>query len=340
MVCNIIDTVFFSDNPAPQYTLTPTNDGNGTTDPAVPTVVDSGVAIPITATSNAHYHFLTWTTTAGSGVTYGDATDSTTTVTLEAGNATIRADFGSDTVEVTLGTDAHGTITSPCPDQIFAYGETDTVIFTPAANYRVVGATDKLPDTSIFQPTADTTVDTAFELFPTYTIDTTKVGLGTWAIAGGLTQDSGVTVAYSAAPTSGWSFVRYGGTFTGTSAVDSFVIAGNHSDSAIFMVVPVIDSIRDSTELRDSTNHQAGRPLDTMIAYGVGFSTLGDSTQMNLNSTGSVRGTILSISDTKIVFIIPPLPPRIWMSSWVRTKDMVSGTPLRHALLIKRPGGL
>jgi hypothetical protein len=77
-----------------------------------------------------------------------------------------------------------------------------------------------------------------------------------------------------------------------------------------------------------------------MIAYGLGFSTIGDSTQFNLNSSGSVKGTIRSVADTKFVFVIPTGTPRGWYSSWVRTKDMVVGTPKVHALLIKRPGGL
>ncbi|MFA5217268.1 hypothetical protein [Sulfuricurvum sp.] len=245
------------------WTLTVADAGNGSTDPEGPTAVEDGVATNITATSDAHYGFVRWTRST-TDIAIADSTDSTTMATA-SGAGIVTAYFDLDSVTVTLGITANGTITSPCPDQIFAFGETDTVIFTPAANYRVVGATDKLPDTSIFQPTADTMVDTAFELFPTYTIDTTEaeVGLGTWAIAGGLTQDSGVTVVYSASPTSGWSFVRYGGTFTGTSAIDSFVIAGNHTDSVIFSIVPIIDSVKAHTR-RDLNRISCARRLDTV----------------------------------------------------------------------------
>jgi hypothetical protein len=238
------------------YTVTVTDAGNGSTDPIGGQAVADGYSIQVIAVPDAHYHFLRWTRST-IDVVPTDSSNDTTMVTAN-GNGTMTAVFGIDSSEVTIGTAANGTITSPCPDQIFAYGETDTVIFTPATGYRVVGATDKLPDTSIFQPTADTTVDTAFELFPTYAIDTTKVGLGTWTIAGGLTRDSGAIITYVASPTAGWAFARYGGTFTGTSATDSFVISGNHIDSLILSIVPIIDTRRDLNRI------SCARRLDTV----------------------------------------------------------------------------
>jgi hypothetical protein len=329
------------------YTLTMTNDGHGTTDPSGAPTVAQGVATPITATTTTTgWGFLGWTVTAGSGATFGDAADSTTTVTLATGNATILASWDIDTHYVANTSDAHCQITY-LTDSLAAYGENVTLYLQVDAHYLATwpSGTDVGNDTLVVSVTKDTTVAATSRLIPSYTIDTV------YDSHSPITTNQISLVYDSASPTpkctlfctpgSGYAAIWPGGTvyYPGRDTLivnvtkDSTVTAAGY-------VIPVIDSIRDSTELRDSANPQAGRPLDTMIAYGVGFSTIGDSTLINLNSTGSVKGTIRSVSDIKLVFVIPTGTPRGWYSSWVRTKDMIAGTPKSHALLIKRPGGL
>lgn len=252
------------------YTLTITDDGNGSTVPSGANNVAQGAGTAIAATADAHYHFIDWTVTVGSGATFADANDATTACTLLTGNATVLANFGIDSFTVTV-------------------------------------------------------------------VDGDNVNL---TILNGASKGWGTVCSIGVDVDAGYAYAINGGAITLADDTLLITVGGDSTVTGVSYRIPVIDSIRDSTALRDSANPQAGRPLDTMIAYGIGFSTIGDSTQMNLNSTGSVKGTILSAADSKLVFVIPTGTPRGWYSSWVRTKDMVSGTPLRHALLIKRPGGL
>jgi hypothetical protein len=75
------------------YSLTIANDGGGTTTPSGVVSVNYGVSTAIEAVSLTGRQFNYWSVENGSGVAFGDADDSTTTVTLTDGNAEIRANF-------------------------------------------------------------------------------------------------------------------------------------------------------------------------------------------------------------------------------------------------------
>ena len=78
----------------PSHTLTITDDGIGTTDPSGENSVLEGVPTSIIATPNVDIgEFKKWIVIAGSGVTFGDASSASTTVTLSSGDATIQATF-------------------------------------------------------------------------------------------------------------------------------------------------------------------------------------------------------------------------------------------------------
>jgi hypothetical protein len=117
------------------------------------------------------------------------------------------------------------------------------------------------------------------------------------------------------------------------------VPVGSHTVIRFELVVPTIDSIRDSTALRDSTYHQTVRPSDIANIYGSGFGTSGAASKAYANSTGTLEFTVRSWSDTKIVVTVPASTPRGWYSSWILTKDLVPSTPKYHAMQVKRPGG-
>ena len=55
------------------YTLTITNNGNGTTNPSGNVECTHGVATSIEATPDDNYKFSNWTVTSGSGVTFANA---------------------------------------------------------------------------------------------------------------------------------------------------------------------------------------------------------------------------------------------------------------------------
>ncbi|MFZ2658613.1 MAG: pre-peptidase C-terminal domain-containing protein [Victivallales bacterium] len=97
------------------YTLKLTNDGKGTTDPAISIVVNKGVAQNISATPNIGCHFSIWTVTAGTGA-FGNEFNDVTFFTASA-NATIKANFAHDTNTLTMGTSGNGT-TTPSADKV------------------------------------------------------------------------------------------------------------------------------------------------------------------------------------------------------------------------------
>jgi hypothetical protein len=76
-------------------TVTISDNGNGSTVPSGILPVARGVPVSITATANTGYHFAMWTVVSGAPNIANPASASTT-VTLTAGNAAIRADFAQD----------------------------------------------------------------------------------------------------------------------------------------------------------------------------------------------------------------------------------------------------
>lgn len=103
-----IQAVFTADT----YQLTIVDDGNGSTNPAAGTYdVADGDAESISATADTGYVFTNWTITSGSA-TIDDPSSAVTTVTLTAGDATVRANFELETYTVTMTNSGNGS-TSP-----------------------------------------------------------------------------------------------------------------------------------------------------------------------------------------------------------------------------------
>ena len=104
-----------------QYTLTVTMSGSGTTSPVGAQSVSYGAATPITATPSPLYHFVNWTVTAGTGVTFASSGTSTSAsgvdgVSLTGGNATIQANFAlSFFVNAASGNDGNAGTTPTAP---------------------------------------------------------------------------------------------------------------------------------------------------------------------------------------------------------------------------------
>jgi hypothetical protein len=179
----------------------------------------------------------------------------------------------------------------------------------------------------------------AYGDWPYYTIDTTGrfIGNGTWTIAGGLTQDSGVTVVYSASPASGWAFVRYGGTFTGTSATDSYVIAGNHTDSVIFSIKPIILSF--TSKRKRDVDWDFIRVGDTgtlKFSTNIGDSTAACTTWINRGRTiiAPMIGWFNTAGTDSIQIVIPGgVPPNYYYRSKVKNRyGIMNDDPTAHTM--------
>ncbi len=98
------------------YTLTVSNDGNGTTSPSGANIVQKGSAKSIAATPSTGYHFVNWTVTSGTG-SFGNANSATTTFTASA-NATIRANFVINTYTLNFNSGSNGKVTGITPQTI------------------------------------------------------------------------------------------------------------------------------------------------------------------------------------------------------------------------------
>ena len=332
-------TFTFDAIPVGQVTLTVNNDGSTT--PSGDTSVTENDPVNIVATSSTGYGFVNWSVesdTSGITVTFGDIADSTTTVAID-GNVTIQSNHDIDSFTVTLETGVNGTITSPCTDQIFGYGESDTVIFTPSNGYRVIGSTDKLPDTSIFVVIADTTIDTTFELFPTYTVSGTIVGNGSIIyIPEDSTADSGTSVTCIANADAGNTFSAWSGDTSNSNDTIIYTLHENKNITATFYFIPIVDSNRCIHQRAPLWN--VGRVRDTMTMYGT-FPSSGDSTAIFINSTGTVRGIIISHSSDSVRYQIPTGTPRAYYRSRYRSaNEVLSVYPSSYNLRVKVPGGI
>lgn len=126
------------------YNLTVSDDGTvgATINPDGTVPVDHGVARSIVATAPAGYNFDTWTRVSGSGVSFGNASNASTTVTLTDGDAEIRADFEIKTYTLRVRDDGTtGASTSPSGNSIVDHGEATAITATVPEGYNFSGWT-------------------------------------------------------------------------------------------------------------------------------------------------------------------------------------------------------
>lgn len=257
------DGAELADAPIDSFTLTITSATNGSVilDP-VSGKVASGETVTATATANSGFQFDGWT---------GDTTTSESEITwssMDEGK-TIAAVFSEivdpDSFTVTLslaGTGTGDTALSPLvAGNKYQTGTEITLTSTPDPFNKFV-ASDTVPSTEyVLTIISDTTLNVTFDLFPTYTIDTTIVsinsGAGTWTITEGLGPHDSTTTIHYVSELSGIStFGGYSGTISSSELIYSFDIAANHVDTATFQLVPTYDiSIVDSTNCSIEFSH-------------------------------------------------------------------------------------
>jgi 6-phosphogluconolactonase (cycloisomerase 2 family) len=89
-------------NPGTSSSLTIDCPGGGITTPSGSISVAQGVPVSISALPSKSSFFVNWKIVSGNGVTFGDPSSISTTVTLSGGSATIQASFAREFVYVTL----------------------------------------------------------------------------------------------------------------------------------------------------------------------------------------------------------------------------------------------
>jgi alpha-tubulin suppressor-like RCC1 family protein len=215
----------------PQYNLTFTNDGNGSTSPSGVRTVDSGANTNISAIPNTGYCFVNWTQTGGAGTAaFGDANLASTTVTLTGGNATIQANFAIDQYTLTLSTNGYGYVT---PGKVTVnHGESTSIIAIPKTGYRFVNWTQydgtgtavfgdsNLASTTVAVTGGNVRILAHFSVDPNlqYNLTVTNDSNGDTSPSGTVTVTNGTGTSITATPYSGYLF-RYWTKTAGTGTV-------------------------------------------------------------------------------------------------------------------------
>lgn len=176
-------TITFTEDAPGTWTLTMTNDGNGTTSPATDTAVSQGTPANIDNTPSANYHFGYWSISSGAGSFNGDSSQFTPT-----SSTTLLANFYLDTFYVDTSFSGTGMMYFISADSIYEYGAADCSLYVAmGAGYYVVwpggyvgSYSDSTYDTLVFTVTEDSIVIATFTAYPTYSIsipDSTNCGL-------------------------------------------------------------------------------------------------------------------------------------------------------------------
>lgn len=241
------------------YSLTVLAGPGGTrTAPATtPTVVNQGVATTIAATPNTGYNFVNWTLANPAG-TIANPASASTTVTLNSGNDTARANFALKTYQLTVSAGTGGTRTAPVTSPVTVnHGVATIIAVSPNSGYVFANWTITSGTAAIANPTSANTTVTLTNgtaaiqanftpINVTYTLTMTNGGNGTTSPTGTVTVNSGAANAIAATAAGGYQFLNWtvtAGTATiasATSASTTVTLAGNATIRANF--TPVIQS--------------------------------------------------------------------------------------------------
>lgn len=165
------------------YTLTMTNDGHGYTTPSGNRTVSSGVATAIVATAYPTWIFNGWTKTAGAGtVSFGNAANASTTVTITGGAATISANFRKEALTFTeVGSLAFNISQTTYPSDAQALYVNGNYLFVLGYAY-TAGSSTALRRVNISSPTAPTTGSNDYKYVTGH--GTSLAGNGTYLLTG------------------------------------------------------------------------------------------------------------------------------------------------------------
>jgi hypothetical protein len=226
----------------PTYTLTIANDGNGTTTPAGSVTVNAGTATAISASAAPGYVFRNWSVTSGT-VSFTDSLSASTTVTLNSGDATVRANFTASTYTLTMTNDGNGN-TTPTGSITVNHGAATAISATPSNGYvfrswSVTSGTATIADslsasTTVTLSSSNATVRANFSI-PTYTLTMTNDGHGSTTPSGSVSVVRGTATTITAIPMNGYVFSYWSvtsGTATFADSVSSNTTVTLNSGSA------------------------------------------------------------------------------------------------------------
>lgn len=244
-------------NYAPQYLVTVTAGAGGTVTPAS-TWVHNGQALPISATPSAGYHFVGWTGSGSGSVTSGTASTSvsphspvtefatfrinaplTWNLTLSAVGLPAGASFS-----VVLG---GVTYTSTGTLKVGNLSTGDYAIAAPTVYANASNTTRYLPTNiatsgtvtaGMLNVSANGTVTVTYVTQYVLSVASTSGGV-TSTGSGEFWENASTAITLTATPNSGYLFVGWNGTVTGSSPSLPLTITGVMTESAAFKLRPI-----------------------------------------------------------------------------------------------------
>lgn len=195
------------------YELTVEADAGGTTNPSGAVTVSHGVPRAIEAAPDAGYEFTIWRVETGSA-DIADPAASSTSVTLNAGDAVIAAGFATRTYTMTMAVNGNGS-TTPSGSATVEHGVPQTITATPDAGavfagWEVIDGSATIDDPSSATTTAtlvsgNATIQANFDLL-SYTLYVLSGDNGTTDPTGAVSVDHGVPAVIRAIPDAGYAF--------------------------------------------------------------------------------------------------------------------------------------
>ncbi len=239
------------------YTLSVTSSSGGSVSPSSGTY-PSGTSVTLTARPSSGYRFVSWS---------GDLTGSTNPATIVMNsNKTITATFELIPVNYTLSvTSSSGGSVSPSSGT-YPSGTSVTLTATPSSGYRFVSWSGDLtgstnPATIVMN--SNKTITATFELIPVnYTLSVTSSSGGSVSPSSG-TYPSGTSVTLTATPSSGYRFVSWGGSLTGSQNPATIIMNSNKTITATFVanqVKPNAQKLTITARVFDNSGNPLGTP--------------------------------------------------------------------------------
>ena len=201
---NVIGKNFTATAVPNTYVLTVQTDGYGSASPATVSVT-AGAQTTITINPNTGYHFDHWSTVNGTPPTFVRILPTSTIVTLNNADATIKAYFTPDQYTLTVQSDGNGDV-NPSGSRTVNYSTSTSISASPHSGYKfdhwqTVNGSPSISNqyaisTSVVLTSGSATVKAVFALLPSITV-TSPNGGESWyqGQRGGITWTSNSAVS-------------------------------------------------------------------------------------------------------------------------------------------------
>jgi YD repeat-containing protein len=196
------------------YTVTINKTGSGAVSPSGNATANYGSDLAISATPDAGYHFVNWTTTGG--IIIENASAASTRIQNVTASGAVTANFSVTAYTITVNKTGNGSVT-PLGDNTVYYGSDLPISATPDAGYHfnnwtassgVTIENSSLVSTKVKNITTSGTATANFSMNQ-YTITVSTYGNGGTTPSGDVIANFGASLAVQAIADAGFHFIRW-----------------------------------------------------------------------------------------------------------------------------------